>query len=175
MYLLQRGVRVRSQAAVQHADLLEVGQHRQRRVGAVAVTQRLEMRVGAAIQVDAWFLGFHEEAHVAEVRLQVEGVVGAFLRTGDADATFDLDLLLVRIVFALVVHVPAERFPERIDEVLARFRFLVAGLQVVVARVPLETVDQLADARMGNIQCAVCGFLAHNGCAPSLRMSRYCW
>ena len=124
------------------------------------------MRVRAALQVHAWLLGFHEEAHVAEVELQVERVVRPLLRACDADAALDLDFLLVGIVLALVVHVPTEGFPERVDEVLPRLGFLIAGLQVVVARMAFEAVDQLADAGVGRFESGGNG-LAHCGRAPS--------
>src|SRR3546814_2759396 len=76
VHLVERDVRMRPQAAVEHADLLEVRQHRERGVGAVAVAQGLEVRVHAAVQVDARLLGLDEETHVAEVGLEVERVVG---------------------------------------------------------------------------------------------------
>src|SRR3546814_15606422 len=77
--LVERDVRMRPQAAVEHADLLEVRQHRERGVGAVAVAQGLEVRVHAAVQVDARLLGLDAATHVAEVGLEVERVVGTLL------------------------------------------------------------------------------------------------
>lgn len=145
---------MRAQTAIEDADLFEVGQHRQRGVGAVAVTQRLEVRVGAAVQVHAGLLGLDKKAHVAEVGREVEGVVGTLLCSCRAygHSTFDLDLLLVRVVLALVVDIPSERLQQWIDEVLARLGFLVAGLEVIVARIFLEAIDQFDYAGVGHLE-----------------------
>jgi hypothetical protein len=63
-----------------------------------------------------------------------ERVVGAFLRARDFDAELDLHFLFVRIGFALVVDVPAQRLEHRRDEVIARVGFLVVGPQILAFR-----------------------------------------
>ncbi len=133
------------------------------------------MRIDAALKIDAGLLRFHEEAYVTEVRFQIEGVVGTLLRMGDADPTLNLDLLLVGIVFALVIHIPTESFPERVDEILARLGFLIPGQQVRIPRMSPEAVDKFTNAGMCDVECSGWRGLIHNGCAPSLRMSRYFW
>ena len=56
----------------------------------------------------------------------MKGIVGAALAAAD-DGRLDLDFLLVGIGLLVVVHVPAQRDEELVDEILAGFGLLVVG------------------------------------------------
>ena len=67
---------------------------------------------------------------------------GAALALAGPDGLLDVGFLFVRIFLPFMVHVPAERDEEFVDEVFARFLFLVIGAQVI-ALIGLEVVNEL--------------------------------
>jgi hypothetical protein len=123
-------------------ELLEVGEHSQWRLGVPAVADGLEVVVGGC-DVTVRFLRFDKEADVAVVRGEVEGVVGAAL-TASRDGRLHFNFLLVGIGLLVVVHVPAQRDEELVDEVLANFGLLVVGGQIA-ALVGLKPRGKFAD------------------------------
>ena len=126
--LRERGVNVRTIAAVQDLELFKIVQDGDGRGTAPAVAGGLEIIVGGG-DVAVGFLGLDVEFHVAEIGREVKSVVGAAL----GEAVFlalDFDFLLEGVLLGFVVHVPAEGEPEFINEVVARLLFLIGRGQV---------------------------------------------
>ena len=80
-------------------------------------------------------------AHEAVAPVGAEEVVRALRPSADLRAALDLDLALLRDVAGLVLHVPAERGEERVQELLPQARLVVAGL-LVVTEVLLEDAGE---------------------------------
>jgi len=112
------------------------------------------MRVAVLADFHGGLLRLAEEARDAVVRPEEEGVVGFLLRQpGDHRyAALDLHLLLVGILLPVMPHIPAERDPELINEVLPRLRLLVFRREV--ERLALAKIrDEGADLRMAFLKC----------------------
>jgi hypothetical protein len=75
--------------------------------------------------------GLQVEFHVAEIRREIKGIIGAALRDA-VFLAFNFDFLFVGIFLPVVVHVPAERNQEFINELFADFRLLILGREVEI-------------------------------------------
>jgi hypothetical protein len=104
--------------------LPEIGEDDKWIAATVAVSGGLEIIVGRR-NIAVRLFSLDVKTHVAKVWREVECVVGPAL--GRPTGTFDLDFLGVRVGLDVVVNVPAHRDEKLIDEVLARFRFLILG------------------------------------------------
>ena len=120
----QRGIDAWLVTAIENMQLLEVSEHCERILAIPTVANRLEVIV-CVFQLHAGLLCFDKEAHVAEVRCQRKRVVRSLARTRLILTPFNLYLLLVRILLDLVINIPSKRLPKLIDEILARFCFLI--------------------------------------------------
>ena len=166
MDAIQRGVDVRGEAAVEDVQLLKVGEQRERSLRARAVADGLPVRVAIRGEDDGRLFRLHEKTHVAVVRLEIKGVVGALLRVRHGDAALDFHLLLEGVFLPLVVHIPAERDEQRGDEILARLGLLIARREVV-RLMRGEVRDEFADAGVRRLQGAF-----HCARLPPARMAR---
>ena len=130
-------------AAVVDRELLEVGEDAEREFGGPGVAAELEGGAGVVLDVNGGLLGFEEElARAADA----EAVVRGFGGLADFDGVFVDDVLVGLGVALLVVHVPAEGFEERVEELAAELGFVVVGRAVGVA-VAVEPLDQVEDLR----------------------------
>ena len=145
-------------AAVVEGELGEVGQHAHRQFGRPGVAAYLEggfVGLAARVERHAGAFGFHEEDGPAT---HAEGVVGRFHPPAHRHPRFVDDLLVLLGVALRVVHVPAQRLEEGIDElaaslglvvggtvVLRGFTAVFRGLTAVFRGVVVETPDQVKD------------------------------
>ena len=116
--------------------LLEIGEDGERETLVPSVTLGLEG--GAVAEI---VRGLLRLAHEAVAPIGAEEVVRALRPSADLRAALDLDLALLRDVAGLVLHVPAERGEERVQELLPQARLVVAGL-LVVTEVLLEDAGE---------------------------------
>ena len=109
-------------APVVHGELLEVGQDRQRQLAGPGVTAKLVRGLLIPAQPHGRLLGLHEElAGPADAK----AVVGGFGGPADLDGVFVNDVLVGLGQALFVVHIPAERHEQRIDELVADLGFVV--------------------------------------------------
>ena len=90
---------------------------------------------------DRGLLGLHEELAVLA---DMEGVVRSFGRSAHLDLVFVDDLFVLLGELLDVVHVPAERGEEGVDELQADRGLAERGIAVLVV-VALEELDKLDD------------------------------
>ena len=166
--LRQRGVNVRTVAAVQNLELFKIVQDGDGRGTAPAVADGLEIIVGRG-DVAVRFLGLDVEFHVAEIRREIKGVVGPTLRKAVFPA-LDFDLLLEGVLLGLVVHVPAEGEPEFVNEVVARLLFLIGRGQVEFLVGP-KIGHKLSNFCKG---CIKPGWHGGSECAPEMQWRQFC-
>src|SRR6267143_422255 len=94
-----------------------------------AVPNRLEVVICCGY-VAVRLLRLNIESRIAEVRSQVEAVIGMALHGTNGHGSFDFHLLFVRIRLLIVVYIPSERNPELVDEVFAYLRFLILRREI---------------------------------------------
>src|SRR5215211_3811536 len=115
---------LRLEAAVVDGELLEVRQNRERQPRRPGVAPELDRRGHVARDVNRGLLRLQEEAALSP---GVEAVVRGFRPAPDLHPVL-VDDLPVGLGEALsVLHVPAEKAEERVDEVYARLRLVEPG------------------------------------------------
>ena len=91
-------------------------------MGVPGVTAQLVGGVDVVLDVDGGFLGFDVELALAT---DLEGVIGGFGGAFDLEGVLDDHLAVFGGEVVFVVHVPAEGFKERVEELLAQLGFVV--------------------------------------------------
>ena len=132
---------VRLDPTVVDGEFLEVGEDAERQLGAPGVAAELVGGVRVPFDVHRGLLGLDEElARAADA----EAVVGRLGAAADLDGVLVHHVLVGLGVAPLVVHVPAQGFEERVDE-LDPGQGLVILAALVAVQVGAEAVDELVD------------------------------
>ena len=134
---------VRFEPAVVHGEFLEVAEHAEREFGGPGVAAELERGTDVVLDINRRPLCLQEEFAGAA---DAEGVIGRFGGLADFDGVLVDDVFVRLRVALLIVHVPAERLEERVEEFAAELRFVVVRRAVGFA-IAVEPLDQLQDLR----------------------------
>lgn len=128
---------VGADAGIVNRQLLEVGEHGERELGAPGVAAQLVGGPGVGLDGDGGLFGFEEELTGAA---DAEAVVGGLDVAADFDGILVDDVLVGVGVALLVVDIPAEGLPEGVEVFAAELRLVVAG-GLVVLDMGLEIFD----------------------------------